>query len=161
MNDFDLRHELDRLGLTLPPVPPAVADYRPAVVAGGLVWVSGQLPIRDGELIATGPVPRSTTVQAASAAARIAGLNALAAIDDTLDGDWQRVQRVARLEVFVASDPGFTDQHRVADGASELLGEVLGQRGRHARAAVGVMCLPLGSPVELQLVVALRDQGRC
>ncbi len=139
---MNLQERLAGLGLTLPPAPKAVAAYLPAIQAGDMVFVSGQLPMEDGQLTVTGPVPSSTPLDAAQNAARRCVLNALAAVDPLIDHDWSRLVRVVRVGVFVASDPTFTDQHLIANGASELLVEIFGEQGRHARAAVGVPCLP-------------------
>ncbi len=147
---MNIASKLESLGLSLPPAPKAVAAYLPAVRAGDMIYVSGQLPLEEGKLTVTGPVPSSTAIQAAQAGARRCVLNALAAVDPLLDSDWSRLVRVVRVGVFVASDPSFTDQHLVANGASELLLEIFGEQGRHARAAVGVPSLPLGASVEVE-----------
>jgi enamine deaminase RidA (YjgF/YER057c/UK114 family) len=146
---------LAELGLQLPPLAAPVAAYVPAVRQGDLVWTSGQLPFVDGALPATGVVGEGENlVPAADAAqlARICALNALAAAASVADLDELRIVKVVG---FVASAPGFTGQPQVINGASELLGQVLGDAGRHARSAVGVAALPLGSPVEVELVAAL------
>ncbi len=153
---MDLRAKLASLGLWLPAAPQPVASYVAAVRSGNLIFVSGQLPLKDGKLTGAGTVPSSMTLDAAQAAARICVLNALAIIDRALDGEWSRFVRVVRLGVFVASDDGFTEQSRVANGASDLLVEVFGEAGRHARAAVGVNALPLGAAVELEMAVEVR-----
>ena len=138
--------------MILPAAPRPVAAYVPFVSAGDLVFVSGQIPLRDGELTATGPVPSQVSVEAATVAARQCVINAVAVLADALDGDLDRVRRIVRLGVFVFSDTGFTDQPTVANGASELLQQVFGEAGRHARAAVGSIGLPLGATVEVELV---------
>ena len=147
---------LEALGVSLPPAPPPVAAYVPAVEVGDLIFVSGQLPLRAGVLTAAGPVPSAVSVEEAQAAARQAVLNALAVVSDALEGDLGRVRRVVRLGVFVASEPGFAGQPQVANGASELLVEVFGEAGRHARAAVGSVALPLGATVEVEMVVEIK-----
>ena len=147
---------LDRLGLALPAAPKPVAAYVPAVRTGNLVFISGQIPFNDGQLMATGTVPSAVSVDLAARAARQCLLNGLAVLADVLDGDLERVRRIIRLGVFVASDPGFTEQPRVANGASELLEAIFGDKGRHARAAVGSVALPLGASVELEMVVEVR-----
>ena len=149
---------LAELGLELPPVAAPVAAYVPAVVAGGFVFTSGQLPFVDGALPATGLVgsPPDGSVSpddAAELAARCA-LNGLAAVHAL--GGLVPGLRVVKVTGFVASAPGFTGQPAVVDGASRLLGSVFGDDGRHARSAVGVAALPLGSPVEVELTLALR-----
>ena len=154
-----VEERLAALGLELPAVPAPVAAYVPAVVHGGYVWTSGQLPFVDGALPATGRVGEGPgLVPPADAAhlARIAAVNALAAVKSVI-GDLDRIVRVVKVVGFVASDPSFTGQPAVVNGASLLLGEVLGEAGRHARSAVGVAVLPLGSPVEVELVAALAD----
>jgi enamine deaminase RidA (YjgF/YER057c/UK114 family) len=145
---------LAELGITLPPVVPPVAAYVPVVVEGGLAWTSGQLPIVDGQLPQTGLVGGDVTADEAAGHARQAALNALAALAAEL-GSLDRVARVVKVVGFVASAPGFTGQPGVINGASALLGEVFGAAGRHARSAVGVAALPLGAPVEVELVVAI------
>jgi enamine deaminase RidA (YjgF/YER057c/UK114 family) len=147
---------LAELGLTLPPVAAPVAAYVPAVVDGGLVWTSGQLPFVDGALPATGVVGDGeglVPAQDAAQLARLCALNALAAIGSVADLD--DVRRIVKVVGFVASAPGFTGQPAVVNGASELLGQVFGDAGRHARSAVGVAALPLGAPVEVEVVAAL------
>jgi enamine deaminase RidA (YjgF/YER057c/UK114 family) len=145
------------LGLELPIPPKPVAAYIPAVRTGNLVYVSGQVPFRDGRLIATGSVPSGVSIELAREAALQCALNALAAIGSVIDGDFDRVVRIVRLGVFVASDPGFADQPKVANGASELLVELFGDAGRHARAAVGSIALPLGATVEVEMIAEVRD----
>jgi len=143
---------LAELGLTLPPVVPPVAAYVPAVRSGSLVWTSGQLPMVDGKLPATGKVGAEVDADTAKALARTCALNALAAIKAEV-GDLAAVRRVVKVVGFVASTPDFTGAPGVVNGASELLGEVFGDAGRHARSAVGVVALPLDAPVEVELVV--------
>jgi enamine deaminase RidA (YjgF/YER057c/UK114 family) len=143
---------LAELGLELPAVTKPVAAYIPAVVTGNLVFTAGQLPFVDGKLPATGKVGDVVTPEDAYALARQCALNALAAAGDAI-GSLDRVTRVVKAVVFVNSAPGFTGQPGVANGGSELLGEVFGEAGRHARSAVGVSELPLDSPVELELIL--------
>ena len=140
------------LGLTLPSDSPPLAAYVPAVRSGDLVFTAGQLPRRDGELVATGKVGAEVTPEVAAEAAAACALNALAAIKGEV-GDLSAVRRVVKVVVFVASAPGFTGQPGVANGASELLGKVFGDAGVHARSAVGVAVLPLDVPVEVEVVV--------
>ena len=147
---------LAELGLALPPVAAPVAAYVPAVVDGSLVWTSGQLPFVDGALPATGVVGDGeglVPAQDAAQLARLCALNALAAIGSVADLD--DVRRIVKVVGFVANAPGFTGQPGVVNGASELLGQVFGDAGRHARSAVGVAALPLGAPVEVEVVAAL------
>ena len=147
---------LKGLGLTLPPAPKPVAAYVPFVRMGNLVWVSGQLPFQDGKLIAIGSVPGTTPVEVAVAAARQAALNGLAVLADAAGG-LDRIQKIIRVGVFVCSDVGFTEQPKVANGASELLQQIFGEAGRHARAAVGNIALPLGASVEVELLAEIRS----
>jgi enamine deaminase RidA (YjgF/YER057c/UK114 family) len=147
---------LAALGLTLPAAPKPVASYVPAVRAGNLVYVSGQLPMKDGQLMATGPVPSKCTPEAAHAAARQCVLNGLAVLGDHIGGDFSRVVRIVRVGAFVQSDDGWTEQPKVANGGSELLQQLFGEAGRHARAAVGTNALPLGASVEIELLVEVR-----
>lgn len=153
---MDLHAKLKELGLTLPAVPAAVADYVPAVRSGNLVFVSGQLPMRDGKLMHQGTVSQNVDLEQAQACCRQCVLNGLAAVDAVLDGDWSRFVRVVRLGVFVASAADFSLAHQVANGGSELLGQVFGDAGRHVRAAVGASSLPLGAPVEAELLIEVR-----
>ena len=143
---------LAELGLTLPDVVPPVAAYVPAVQSGSHVFTAGQVPLRDGELVAAGKVGGSVSVEQATECAQQCALNALAAVKSVV-GDLANVKRVVKAVVFVASTPDFTGQPGVANGASELLGDVFGDAGVHARSAVGVAALPLDSPVEVELVV--------
>jgi enamine deaminase RidA (YjgF/YER057c/UK114 family) len=145
---------LRELGIRLPPVAAPVAAYVPAVRSGQLVFTSGQLPFVDGGLRRTGKVGGSVEVEDAAADAKVCALNGLAAIDDLVGLD--SIARIVRVVGYVASAEGFTGQPRVVNGASELLGRVFGDAGVHARSAVGVAELPLGSPVEVELTVELR-----
>ncbi len=145
---------LATLGLELPETPPPVAAYVPAVTSGSLLFTAGQLPRRAGELIAEGQVGSSVTVEEAVMCAQQCALNAIAAVKAEV-GDLERVRRIVKVVVFVASATDFTGQPQVADGASELLGDVFGDAGRHARSAVGVAALPMGAPVEVELVVEI------
>lgn len=143
---------LAALGLTLPPVVPPVGAYLPAVRSGTLVWSSGQLPMVGGVLQATGKVGSEVEPAAAAALARTCALNALAAVAAELGG-LDAIGRVVKVVGFVASSPDFSGQPAVINGASDLLGEVFGAAGRHARSAVGVAVLPLDAPVEVEIVV--------
>jgi enamine deaminase RidA (YjgF/YER057c/UK114 family) len=141
------------LGIALPDVVPPVASYVPAVITGSLVYTSGQLPFIGGKLTASGKVGAADGVDAATAASLAAtcAVNALAAIKSQI-GDLDRITRIVKVVGFVASDPSFTGQPGVINGASELLGAVLGDAGVHARSAVGVAVLPLDSPVEVEVI---------
>ena len=152
---MNLHERLAALHLALPAPPEPVAAYVPSVRVGNLIYVSGQLPLVQGALLATGPVPSAVTVAQAQQAARQCALNALAIVDRDLAGRWEQLVRIVRLGVFVASDVTFTQQPQVANGASELMQQLFGEAGRHVRAAVGVNVLPLGAPVELEMVVAV------
>ena len=143
--------KLAELGLTLPPVVPPVASYVPAVRSGDHVFTSGQLPMVDGALTATGKVGAEVSAEDATAAARVCALNALAAIDALVGID--SVVRIVKVVGFVASAPGFTGQPGVINGASNLLGELFGDAGIHARSAVGVAELPLSAAVEVEMIV--------
>lgn len=145
---------LESLGLPLPPAPAAAAAYKPWSASGNLVMTAGQLPVVDGELPHTGKVGGEVSLAQAEKLARQAAVNILAQAKDAA-GELSRV-RVVKLTCFVASTPDFTQQHLVANGASELLAEVLGEDGRHARSAVGVPVLPLDSPVEIEAVLEIR-----
>ncbi|WIE74719.1 RidA family protein [Curtobacterium sp. MCSS17_007] len=147
---------LAELGLTIPAVAAPVAAYVPAVVTGQYVYTAGQLPFVDGALPVTGKVGGGVDAETATTEARVAALNALAAVQ-SVAGSLDRVARVVKVTVFVASDPSFTGQPAVANGASTLVGEVFGDAGVHARSAVGVAVLPLDAPVEVELVVELAD----
>lgn len=140
------------LGLSLPEVVPPLAAYQPAVRSGQYVFTAGQLPLRDGELVATGKVGGEVSADEATECARQCALNALAAVA-SVAGSIDAVVRVVKMVVFVASTPDFTGQPGVANGASELIGDVFGDAGLHARSAVGVPVLPIDAPVEVELVV--------
>jgi enamine deaminase RidA (YjgF/YER057c/UK114 family) len=147
---------LAELGITLPPVNPPVAAYVPAVVSGDHVYTSGQLPMVAGVLPATGKVGVGeglVSPEDAKAYARTSALNALAAVESVI-GSLDRITRIVKVVGFVSSDPAFTGQPAVINGASEVLGEIFGEVGVHARSAVGVSVLPLDSPVEVELVVS-------
>jgi enamine deaminase RidA (YjgF/YER057c/UK114 family) len=143
---------LAELGLTVPEVAPPVAAYVPAVRSGSLVFTSGQLPMRSGELMSTGKVGGDVSPDEAVECAQQCALNAIAAVKAEL-GDLGLVKRVVKVVAFVASTPDFNGQAQIANGASELFGTVFGDAGVHARSAVGVPVLPLDSPVEVELVV--------
>lgn len=142
---------LAALGLTLPQAPSPVAAYVPAVRTGSLLIVSGQLPFREGKLMAEGTVPSQVDLETAYACARQCVLNGLAVAKANLGG-LDKISRVVRVGCFVNSAPGYGDQPKVANGASELLQEIFGEKGRHARAAVGSVALPLNTPVEIEFM---------
>lgn len=153
---MDIESKLKELGHTLPNAPKPVASYVPAVQTGSLVVVSGQLPLKDGTLLCTGPVPSVVSEEQAKQAAAHCAVNALAVLNDMLDGDWERFVKTVRIGVFVLSDQGFAAQPAVANGASDLLAGVLGTHGQHARAAVGVNALPLNASVEVEAMFEVR-----
>jgi enamine deaminase RidA (YjgF/YER057c/UK114 family) len=149
----DVFARLEELGLQLPEVVPPLAAYQPAVQSGSHVYVSGQLPMADGKLLETGKVGSDVTPERAKELASRCALNAMAAVHALVGLD--KVVRVVKLTGFVASADGFTGQPGVINGASELFGEVFGDAGKHARAAVGVSELPLGAPVEVEVIVEI------
>jgi enamine deaminase RidA (YjgF/YER057c/UK114 family) len=148
-----IAERLAELGVELPAVAAPAGAYVPAVVHGGLVYTAGQIPFVDGALPLVGKVGAEVSPEQAKDLARTCALNALAAVADAI-GSLDRVTRIVKLTGFVASASGFTGQPGVINGASELLGDVFGEPGRHARSAVGVAELPLGAPVEVELIVA-------
>jgi enamine deaminase RidA (YjgF/YER057c/UK114 family) len=154
----DVDKALARLGLSLPEVVKPLAAYHPAVRSGDYVYTSGQLPMVDGSLVAAGKVGAEVDPEQAYELARICALNALAAVASIAPLD--QVVRIVKVVGFVASAPGFTGQPKVLNGASELLGEVFGEAGTHARSAVGVAELPLGAPVEVELIAELAPSGK-
>jgi enamine deaminase RidA (YjgF/YER057c/UK114 family) len=143
---------LAELGLSVPEVAKPVAAYVPTVRTGSYIFTSGQLPLREGQLITTGKVGGEVTPEDAVECARQCALNAIAAVRAEV-GELSRVKKIVKMVAFVASTPDFTGQPGVANGASELFGEVFGEAGQHARSAVGVPVLPLDAPVELELIV--------
>ena len=144
---------LAALGLTLPPVAPPQAAYVPAVRTGNHVYVSGQLPLADGKLQATGKVGDTVSAEEAASLARLCALNGLAAAASVAGaGGLDAITRIVKVTGFVASVPSFTGQPGVINGASEFFIEVFGEAGRHARSAVGLAVLPLDSPVEVELI---------
>ncbi|MEV7182705.1 RidA family protein [Kitasatospora sp. NPDC093102] len=150
-----VEEKLAELGLTLPPVAAPVAAYVPAVLSGDLVFTSGQLPVVEGKLPTTGKVGAEVSAEEAKELAQICALNALAAVKSVI-GDLDRIERIVKVVGFVAAAPDFIAVPAVVNGASELLGKVLGAAGVHARSAVGVAVLPLDSPVEVELQVRVK-----
>jgi enamine deaminase RidA (YjgF/YER057c/UK114 family) len=149
---------LRELGIELPPTAQPLASYVPVVVTGALAFVSGQVPLADGKLLWSGKLGVELDVSAGADAARRCALQALSALRARI-GSLDLVKRIVKLGVFVASGPGFTDQPKVANGASDLLAEVFGDDGRHARTAVGVSELPLGAPVEVEVVAEIATKA--
>ena len=147
---MSLRDELKRLNITIPQLAGPFGSYVPARRSGNLIFISGQLPMREGKLLATGAVPSRCTVEQARLAASQCVINALAAAATAIDLD--HLRGVVRIGVFVNSDPAFFEQPKVANAASELLIQLFGEKGQHARAAVGVSSLPLDAAVEIEFV---------
>ena len=141
-------------GSPCPAAAPPAANYVPFVRTGNLLFTSGQLPLSGGKLVSTGLLGRDLDTAAGQDAARACAINILAQVK-AATGDLEKIARIVKITVFVASTPDFTEQHLVANGASDLLATVLGERGRHARAAVGTASLPLGAPVEVEAIVEL------
>ncbi len=150
-----IEQRLAELGITLPDAPAPAANYVPYVVVGDMVHVSGQISMDGGELI-RGRLGEDMDIEAGAAAARVCAINLIAQLRNACDGDLDRVVRVVRLGGFVNSAPDFTDQPKVINGASDLMVEVFGEAGRHARAAVGVAALPLGVAVEIEGLFQIR-----
>lgn len=152
----EIENRLSEMGLVLPAPPQPVAAYIPAVLHQGLLYISGQLPMKNGQLSCVGKVGQDVSLEQAYAAAQVCTLNALSIVKDTV-GSLERIARVIKVGGFVASTPDFSDHPKVINGASELLGELLGEKGRHARAAVGVSALPLNAAVEIEFVIAITE----
>ncbi len=142
---------LKDLGIELPAVSMPLAAYVPWTRSGDLVFVAGQLPMKDGQVTAKGHLGRQVAVAAGQEAARLAGLRALAAAAEGAGG-LDQIRRIVKVGAYVASGPGFTEQHLVANGASEVIVQIMGEAGRHARFAIGVAELPLGACVEIELI---------
>lgn len=148
--------KLKELGIAIPATAKPVAAYVPATRAGAFVYTSGQLPSVDGKLVAVGKLGAQVDEETGYEAARISALNCLAAVQ-SVAGDIECIERIVKVVGFVNSAPGFTGQPQVVNGASELFGQIFGEAGQHARSAVGVSELPLDSPVEIEIVVKLKD----
>jgi enamine deaminase RidA (YjgF/YER057c/UK114 family) len=151
-----IRERLDAMGVTLPEVATPAANYLPFATSGNLIFTAGQLPLEGGKLAATGLLGQEVDTAQGQQLARICAINLLAAAKAAL-GDIERIGRIVKITVFVASAPGFSEQHLVANGASDFLAEALGEQGRHARSAVGVAMLPLNAPVEIEAIFETRD----
>lgn len=154
MGSFD--RAIERLGIILPAMPKPVASYVPFVRTGNLVFVSGQLPSKEGKVQFLGAVPTAVSVEAGVEAAKLCAINALAVLREACAGDLDRVVRIVRIGVFVQSADGFDAQAKVANGASDLLVAIFGDAGKHARAAVGANVLPLNAAVEVELMAEVR-----
>jgi enamine deaminase RidA (YjgF/YER057c/UK114 family) len=154
---LDVDGRLARLGLALPQAPSPAANYVPFTVAKGLLFIAGQAPVRDGQYASTGRVGAEVTVEAAQAAARLCGLNILAQVKAAVGGDWSRVKGCVRICGYVSSAPGFFEQPKVLDGASDLMVQALGEAGKHARSALGVAALRGNVPVVVDAIFELLD----
>lgn len=139
-------------GITLPAAAAPAANYVPFMRSGNLLFTAGQLPLKEGKLVASGLLGRDLDTAAGQEAARYCAINILAQAKAAL-GDLEKIRRLVKITVFVASSPDFTEQHLVANGASDLLASVLGERGKHARSAVGTASLPLNAPVEIEAII--------
>lgn len=144
--------KIEAMGIALPAAAAPAANYVPFMRSGNLLFTAGQLPLRDGNLVSTGVVGDNLTLAAGQDAARQCAINILAQAKAAL-GSLDSIARIVKITVFVASEPGFTQQHLVANGASDLLAEIFGEAGRHARSAVGVSSLPLDAPVEIEAII--------
>lgn len=147
---MSIKARLAELGLTLPTPAPAIAAYVPWTKSGHLVFISGQLPLKDGKISTTGRLGDNIGIEAAAEGARLSAINLLAQLQAACEGDLDRVTRCVRLGGFIAATPEFTDHAKVMNGASELVLSVLGEIGRHARTTIGVASLPLGAAVEVE-----------
>ncbi|MCY3973033.1 MAG: RidA family protein [Candidatus Dadabacteria bacterium] len=156
MSDFSPEQKLREMGIVLPGVPSPAGSYRPCVRSGRLVFISGQLPLKDGKLLFEGLVGGGVSVEQAALCARQAAVNCLAVLSAEAGG-LGAVGRIVKVTGYVASAAGFVRQADVVNGASDLFAEVFGERGRHSRAAVGASALPLGAPVEIEAVAEVRD----
>jgi enamine deaminase RidA (YjgF/YER057c/UK114 family) len=155
MAGMQIKDKLQSLGISLPKLAGSYGAYVPAKRVGNLIYVAGQIPMRDGKLVATGPMPSKCSPDLAREGARQCVINGLAALE-SLEGGLDQVVGVARVGAFISSDAGFTEQPKIANAASELLLEIFGDAGRHARAAVGVNTLPLDAAVEIEFIFICR-----
>ncbi|HZG28780.1 MAG TPA: RidA family protein [Ensifer sp.] len=151
----EISKRLETLGITLPVAAAPAANYVPYVISGNTLYLSGQLPVEGGKVAVTGIVGKDVTLDEAKRAAELCATNILAQASAALGGDLTRVKRLIKINGFVASAPGFTSQHLVINGASDLLVNVLGEAGKHARAAVGMACLPLNASVEIDAILEI------
>ncbi len=151
-----IEEKLKELNIAISEAPKPLAAYVPAVKAGAFVFTAGQLPMSEGKLIAAGKVPSDVSLEDARKAAEVSAINCLGAVKSVV-GDLNKIKRIVKVSVFVNSAEGFTDQPKVANGASELLGKIFGEKGKHARSAVGVNELPLNSPVEIELIAEVEE----
>jgi enamine deaminase RidA (YjgF/YER057c/UK114 family) len=156
MDTFDPEARLQELGITIPEAPPPAAAYIPWTQSGNQLFTAGQIAVTDGDFVARGVVGDTVDLETAQACARQCAINVLAQVKAAAGG-LNQIRQILKLNVFVASTAEFTDQHLVANGASEFIASVFGERGRHARSAVGVASLPLNSPVEIEAIVELEE----
>lgn len=147
--------KLKEMGITLPQAAAPAANYVPYVISGGLLYISGQLPMEDGKVAVTGHLGKNVDVAAGQRAAELCAINILAQASAALGGDLSRIKRVVKLNGFVASAPEFVEQHLVINGASNLIANVLGDAGKHARAAVGMAALPFNAAVEIDAIMEI------
>ncbi|MFW5682244.1 MAG: RidA family protein [Phycisphaeraceae bacterium] len=159
MTSDEIDSKLREMGISWPEPPEAVASYLPCVRDGDHLYISGQLPLAAGELMHRGRVPTQVSLEQAQVAAKQCAINALSLVRREIDGDWSRLRRVIRIGVFVACEAEYDQQAAVANGASTFVADLLGEAGRHARAAVGCAALPLQSPVEVEMLVALHGDA--
>ncbi len=148
-----IKERLADRGITLPQAAAPAANYLPFTRSGSLLFISGQLPLVDGSVAVTGLLGRDVDIEAGQRAAALCAINILSQVQAALDGDLQRIVRVLKIQGFVASAPDFVEQHLVINGASDLLADVLAERGRHARAAVGMASLPMNAAVEIDAIL--------
>lgn len=153
---MSVNEKLKELGIEIPPAPKPLASYIPSVKVGSLVYTAGQVPVKNGELQFKGKVGKNISLEEAVKAAKLCAVNCLSAVKSAI-GDLDKIDRIVKVTVFVASDDGFNDQPKVANGASDFLVEVFGENGMHVRSAVGVSELPLGAPVEIEMIVQVTD----
>jgi len=151
----DINARLKELGFHLPEVPSPAGNYVPATIAGGMLFISGQLPMIAGKLQFTGKVGREYSIEQGRECARICGLNILAQVNNVLGGDWCQIKHLARIGVFVNALDDFTDHPQVANGISDMMVNIFGDAGKHARFAVGVSSLPFGAAVEIEAIFDL------
>jgi len=149
-----IKEKLDTLGITLPTPPKPAGSYIPVVRTGNLVFVSGQIPIKDGKILYSGKVTKDLSIEDAQKGARLCAINALAQLNSEF-GNLEKISKIVRVSGFVNSPPEFTEQPKVINGASDLLFEIFEEKGQHTRVAVGVSSLPLNSAVEIDLIVEI------
>lgn len=154
---MNIEEKLQELGYELPKVAAAAANYIPYMVTGNYLFISGQIPFLNGETMHTGTVGQSVSLEEGVEAARACALNILGQVNAAVDGDWSKVKRCVKLGGFVSCGPDFHEQHKVVNGASDLIGDVMGEAGKHTRFAVGAPSLPLNAAVEIDAVFELND----